>query len=86
MKVYPVRKQISSNTTITTQEAADLLNVSHAYFIHLLESSEVPFRTIDAVHYLQTEDVLKYKDMIDKKRLKVLASLTAQAQELDMGY
>lgn len=81
-----MRKQVSSNTIVTTQEAADLLNISHAYFINLLESGEIPFHINNAVHYLQTKDVLRYKAMIDKKRLKVLTSLTTQAQELDMGY
>jgi hypothetical protein len=29
---------------------------------------------------------MKYKQQIDRDRLKTLEELTAQAQELDMGY
>ena len=71
---------------LTTQEAADILNVSRPYFVDLLETRKIPFRKIGTRRRVRCEDVLSYKKEIDSQRTKVLEELTAQAQELDMGY
>jgi excisionase family DNA binding protein len=71
---------------ITTQESADLLNVSRPFFVKLLESGKIPYKKVGNRRRILSEDVLKYKNNIQKKRVHVLQELVDQAQELDLGY
>jgi excisionase family DNA binding protein len=71
---------------LTTQEAADLLNVSRPFLIKLLESGELAHRKVGKHRRIFSRDVLAYKDKIDRDRHETLNELVAQAQELNMGY
>lgn len=71
---------------LTTQQAADLLNVSRQYLIRLLDANELPFTRTEGNHRrLRIEDVLAYKAKRDREREKGLDDLAAMTQEMG-GY
>jgi excisionase family DNA binding protein len=77
---------IPENAELTTVEAADVLNVSRPFLIKLLEEGKIPHRKVGRHRRIRMEDVMAYKNAIDREREAILDELVAEAQELDMGY
>ncbi|MEH2144308.1 helix-turn-helix domain-containing protein [Nostoc sp.] len=73
---------VTHNPELTTQQAADLLNVSRPYLIKLLEQGELPYIMVGTHRRVKFEDLRKYKQQRDTKRKQLLDELIAESQEL----
>lgn len=67
---------------LTTQEAADLLNISRPTFIKLLDSGVVPFTRTGNRRKVAFFDVMAYKKNLEEQSLAALDELTALDQEM----
>jgi excisionase family DNA binding protein len=79
LTIVPVGKEM------TTQQAADLLNVSRQYLVRLLDEGRIPFAKTGRHRRIRIEDVLAFKEERDRSRKAGLDELTRISEELG-GY
>lgn len=71
---------------LTTQEGADMLNMSRPTFIKLLDLQEIPFSRTGNRRKVAFADLMEYKARLEDHRLASLTELSALDQEMNMGY
>ena len=72
---------------LTTERAAEILNVSRPFLIKLLDEGKIFYRKVGPRRRVRLEDVLAYKEDIVRRREAILDQLVADAQEQGgMGY
>ena len=77
---------IPEGAELTTVQAANVLNVSRPFLVKLLDQKAIPHRKVGRHRRIRMEDVMAYKNAIDRERELVLEQLTQEAQAHDMGY
>ena len=80
VKLIPVQAEL------TTQEAADMLNVSRPTFIKLLDEDTIPYTRTGNRRKVKFADVKAYKDNLEQQRLTTLEELSELDQDLGLGY
>lgn len=72
------------SSELTTQQAAEFLNVSRPYLVKLVESGEIPFRLVGTHHRIRFRDLEEYKNRDDLKRRQAADELTQLTQDLGL--
>ena len=77
---------IPSNSELTTQEAANILNISRPHLVKLLENGKIPFTKVGSHRRIELKDIVTFENKLSKQRRTKLNKLTEQAQKLKLGY
>lgn len=80
VKVVPIHAEL------TTQEGAEMLNISRPHLIKLLDEGVMPHTKTGRHRRIKFADLMAYKQQRERASHAAMDELAAQAQELNMGY
>ncbi|OTA14180.1 DNA-binding protein [Xenorhabdus vietnamensis] len=80
VQIVPVQAEL------TTQEAANIMNISRPHMVKLLEEGQLPHHKTGRHRRVRFSDLMEYKKKRDANSLAAMQELADQAQELKLGY
>ena len=74
---------VPAHAELTTQQAADLMNVSRPFLVRLLQAAGIEYRLVGTHRRIKAASLLDYMERDDAQRRKAADQLTVLTQ--DMG-
>ncbi len=75
MTIIPMEKEL------TTQQAADILNVSRPFLIKLLENGQISFHKVGTHRKIYMKDLMDYKENLNINRANKISEIITLSQE-----
>lgn len=69
---------------LTTQEAAELLNVSRPHVVKLLEEGAIPYHLVGTHRRVRFDDLISYRERRSERRKEILTALAEENEELGL--
>ncbi|GAB2480986.1 helix-turn-helix domain-containing protein [Nocardiopsis aegyptia] len=73
---------VPDHAELTTQQAADMLNVSRPHLIGLLQAGEIAYRKVGTHRRVRADSLMEYMRADDQRRREAADELSAMTREL----
>lgn len=74
---------VPTGAMLTTQQAADMLNVSRPFLIKLIERGEIACETVGSHRRIKTTDLMDYRERRSRAQHDAMAQLVQMGQEAE---
>lgn len=76
---------VPAHAELTTQQAADMLNVSRPFLIGLVDSGEIEHRLVGTHRRVKADSVMRYMRQDDAQRAAAADELSVLAEEMGLA-